>query len=60
MRRYKTDNVKKRAYYGTGKEWVTGKKNKEEEAVDFEIEHGTRHKRQQKQGASNRLMKVIQ
>ena len=43
----KTDKVEKGAYYGTMEEWVTDKKNEEEEeAVDFEIEYGTRHKSQ--------------
>ena len=28
--------------------------------MDLEIEYGTRHKSQQKQGAGNRIMKVIQ
>ena len=57
----KTGKVEKRAYYGTREEWITDKKNEEEEeAVDFEIEYGTRNKSQKKQGASNRVMKVIQ
>ena len=56
----KTGNVEKGAHDGSREEWITDKKNKEEEAVDFEIEYGTRHKSQKKQGASNRIMKVIQ
>ena len=55
----KTGKVEKRAYYGTREERLTDKKNEEEEAVDFKIEYGTRHKSQQKQGASNRIIKVI-
>ena len=54
------DKVEKGAYYGTREEWITDKKNEEEEAVDFEIEYDTRHKSQKKQGASNRIMTVIQ
>ena len=53
----KTCKVKKGAYYGTREEWVTDKKNDEEGTVDFEIEYGTRHKSQQKDRASNRIMK---
>ena len=57
----KTNKIEKRASYGTREEWVTDKKNEEEEeAMEFEIEYGTRHKNQQKQGTSNRMMKVIQ
>ena len=56
----KIDKVEKGAYYGTREEWLTDKKNKEEEAVDFEIEYDTRHKSKETQGASNRIMKVIQ
>ena len=48
---------KKGAYYGTWEEWVTDKKNYEEEAVGFEIEYGTKHKSERKEGASNRIMK---
>ena len=48
---------KKGAYYGTSEEWVTDKKNDEEEVVDLETEYGTKHKSQQKEGASNRIMK---
>ena len=50
---------KKGMYYRTTKEWVTDKKN-DVETVDFEIEYGTRHKSQQKEGASNRITKVVQ
>ena len=56
----KRDKVEKGAYYGTREEWTTDKKNEEEEAVDFEIEYDTRNKSKKKQGASNRIMKVIQ
>ena len=45
---------------GSREKWITDKENKKEEAVDFETEYGTRHKSQKKQGASNRIMKVIQ
>ena len=31
--------LEKGAYYGTREEWITDKKNQEEEAVDFEIEY---------------------
>ena len=52
---------KKRAYYGTREEWVTVHKNEEEEeAVDIETDYYTRHKIQQKRGASYRTMKEIQ
>ena len=56
----KTGKLEKRAYYETREEYVTDKKNEEEEAVDFEIEHGTRHKSQQNQGAIDRIMQVVQ
>ena len=56
----KIGNVEKEAYYGTREEWITDKKNEEEEAVDFEIEYDTRHKSQKKQESSNRIKKVIQ
>ena len=32
----------------------------EEEVVDFETEYYARHKSQQKQGASNRIIKIMQ
>ena len=56
----KIGNVEKEAYYGTREEWITDKKNEEEETVDFEIEYDTRHKSQKKQESSNRIKKVIQ
>ena len=56
----KMDKVEKGAYCGTREESITDKKNEEEEAVDFEIEYDARHKSQKKQGASNRIMTVIQ
>ena len=37
----KMEKVEKGAYYGTREEWITDKKNQEEEAVDFEIEYDT-------------------
>ena len=51
----KTEKVEKRTHYETREEWVTDKKIEEEEAVDFK-----RGKTEQKHGASNRIMKVIQ
>ena len=57
----KTGKVERGAYYGTREEWVTDKKNEEEEAVDFETEYGTKHKSEKKKKrTSNRIMKVIQ
>ena len=56
----KIDKVEKGAYYGTREECLTDKKNEEGEAVDFKIEYDTRHKSKKTQGASNRIMKVIQ
>ena len=56
----KTGKVEKGTYYGTREEWITDKKNEQEEAVDFEIKYGTRHESQKKQGVSNRIMKIIQ
>ena len=44
----KIDKVEKGAYYGTREEWITDKKNEEEEAVEFEVEYDTRHKSQKK------------
>ena len=49
----KVGKVVKRQYYGTREEWVTDKRNQEQEAVDFEIKYDTWHNSQQKQGASN-------
>ena len=56
----KTGKVEEGAYHGTREKWITDNKNEEEEAVDFETEYCTRHKSQKKQGASTRIMKVIQ
>lgn len=54
----KTGKVEIKAHYVTTEEWGTDKKNNEE-AVDFEMEHGSRHKSQQKQEAKNIIMKKI-
>ena len=54
----KTGKVEIKAHYVTTEEWGTDKKNNEE-AVDLEMEHSSRHKSQQKQDAKNIIMKKI-